>query len=446
LVYYSLLAQGMTHQNIYYSYTTDFKTLTQPRVFYAPGYPVIDTDLYFSEYDGLYHMMIKKEAGSDVGIFEYTSPTLMGNDWTEILHMAAEGNAAVEGPTTIRRIDEDIYNLSYMRYDSEYKYKVVELDHMGLNYSTSTPLVGDGNFQHGSIIYVGEDEYNMLQLWSDTKLALRKAETIRDNEKTTIFDEAIALADKTLESNRTVGSLLENLPAALEALLKANADYIAADPDSYKDLTSMIANPHFAENSTKGWSGTGLTAAADHMAEQFDKTYDTYQDLPNMPAGNYILRVQGFYRYGLNGKPAHDNGTEELLAHYYINDTALPFMSLYDEEYLLFPNNTYSAGRAFNNDHKYENEAARYYLPEMGNIRIGIKKTTAMPQDWTAFDNFRLTYKPGEESGIGEVAVDRYDGEAVYFDLRGMRVENPAHGQIYIKKTGSHSEKVLLIK
>lgn len=446
LVYYSLLAQGMTHQNIYYSYTTDFKTLTQPRVFYAPGYPVIDTDLYFSEYDGLYHMMIKKEAGADVGIFEYTSPTLMGNDWTEILHMAAEGNAAVEGPTTIRRIDEDVYNLSYMRYDAEYKYKVVELDHMGLNYSTSTPLVGDGNFQHGSIIYVNEDEYNMLKLWSEVKVALRKAENIRDSEGSTVFDEAIALANSTLESNLTVSSLLENLPAALDALLNANAEYIAADPDSFNDLTSMIANPHFANNTTVGWSGTTLTAAADHMAEQYDKTFNTYQDLPNMPAGNYVLYVQGFYRFGLNGKPAHDNGTEELLASYYINDSELPFMSLYDEDMLTFPNNTYSAGRAFNVNNRYNNKEVKYYLPEMGTIRIGVKKTTPMPQDWTAFDNFRLYYKPGEESGIDEVPVDWFDGEAVYYDLNGVRVANPAHGNIYIKKAGSRSEKVLLVK
>lgn len=444
MVYYSLLAQGMPYSNIYYSYTTDFKTMTQPRLFYAPGYAVIDTDLFFNEYDGLWHMMIKKE-GTVPGIFEYTSPTLLGGEWTEVMHMAAEGNAAVEGPTVIRRINEDVYNLSYMRYDSEYKYKVVELDHMGLNYSTSTPMVGDGRFQHGSIIYVTEDEYKMLGLWSETCNSLRKAQTLKASTGTTVFDSAIALAEATLESNRSVATLLENLPEALEALLKAHGDYLASNPDDFNDITSMIENPHFATNSTAGWRGSSLTAARDHMAEQYDKVFNTYQDLLNMPAGQYRLQVQGFYRYGVNGKPEYDAGTYELLAFYYLNDTELPFRALYSETYTGYPNNTYSAGRAFNVDLKYENEPLLHTLDAMGTLRVGVKKTKAMSQDWTAFDNFRLYYKPSS-AGIDEVPVDRYDAEAVYYDLRGIRVAEPAHGNIYVKKTGSRSEKVLVVK
>lgn len=444
MVYYSLLAQGMPYSNIYYSYTTDFKTLTQPRLFYAPGYAVIDTDLFFNEYDGLYHMMIKKE-GTVPGIFEYTSPTLLGNEWTEIMHMAAEGEAAVEGPTVIRRINEDVYNLSYMRYDAEYKYKVVDLDHMGLNYSTSTPMAGDGNFQHGSIIHVNRDEYDMLGLWSETQIALRKAKALQQSTGTTVFDDAIALAESTLDKNRTVADLLENLPAALEALLKANGDYIAANPDDYNDITSMIANPHFENNSTGGWNGSPLTAASNHMAEQYDKTFNTYQDLPNMPIGSYRLQVQGFYRYGVNGKPEYDEGTYQNLASYYLNDTELPFRALYSEQYTSYPNNTYSAGRAFTVDNKYENEPLIHKLDTMGTLRVGVKKTKSMPQDWTAFDNFRLYYKPAD-AGIDEVPVDNFDAEAVYYDLHGIRVADPAHGHIYIKQQGSKSAKVLLVK
>lgn len=81
----------------------------------------------------------------------------------------------------------------------------------------------------------------------------------------------------------------------------------------------------------------------------------------------------------------------------------------------------------------------------MGTLRVGVKKTKAMPQDWTAFDNFRLYYKP-TTSGIDEIPVDAFDTEAVYYDLRGIRVDNPAHGNIYIKKSGNRSEKILLVR
>lgn len=46
-------------------------------------------------------------------------------------------------------------------------------------------------------------------------------------------------------------------------------------------------------------------------------------------------------------------------------------------------------------------------------------------------------------SGITDVSADSQSAEAEYFDLTGRRVANPAQG-VYIKKAGSHAEKVIL--
>ena len=121
--------EGDTYDKIYYSYAdADFKTLTQPRIFFDPGFSVIDGDIVYNPYDGLYHMFYKRESagGADRGVYEATSPVLVGGTWTDIVHVTNEGTAQVEGSSTIRRINEDVYNLYYMRYSEGYEYKVCE--------------------------------------------------------------------------------------------------------------------------------------------------------------------------------------------------------------------------------------------------------------------------------------------------------------------------------
>ena len=67
LVYYSILStnEGDDHDRIFYSYADrEFKTLTQPRVFFDPGISVIDADIVYNPYDSLYHMYYKREGAS----------------------------------------------------------------------------------------------------------------------------------------------------------------------------------------------------------------------------------------------------------------------------------------------------------------------------------------------------------------------------------------------
>ena len=159
LVYYSILStnEGDNHDRIFYSYADrEFKTLTQPRVFFDPGISVIDADIVYNPYDSLYHMYYKREgaSGTERGIYEATSKTLVGGTWTEVMHVTNEGSEQVEGSSTVRRINEDVYNLYYMRYSGGSAYKYCETDHLGLNVTHSSNVEGTGAFQHLSLIHI----------------------------------------------------------------------------------------------------------------------------------------------------------------------------------------------------------------------------------------------------------------------------------------------------
>lgn len=60
-----------------------------------------------------------------------------------------------------------------------------------------------------------------------------------------------------------------------------------------------------------------------------------------------------------------------------------------------------------------------------------------------AFDNFKLTYLGTEQSGVVAIADDNLDVTPVYYNLQGMRVENPANG-IYIVKRGDKVTKEVI--
>ncbi|MDE7409909.1 MAG: carbohydrate-binding protein [Muribaculaceae bacterium] len=423
LVYYSLLSGNDWdhYDRLYYSYADkDFKTLTQPRLLMDPGVSLIDADIVFNEYDGLYHMLVKRSGtgAATTGIYEYTSPALTGCEWKEVGRMENQNTTQVEAPTQIRRIGEDVYNMYFMRFDNEYSYKVADMDHDGLKAGLPVRVAGTGSFQHGSVIYVDKEEYDMLQIYSNVKGLLRQAKSAQESSSTSVFDEAIEYAEKVIADSRTVSSLLENLPAVYDRLVDATGRYLAEgerESNGYIDITRLLQNPSFDKDDKSGWSGTSFTAVSNNVAEHYSRVFDTYQVLKAMPAGSYRLEAQAFYRYGLpaSAQPAHDDGTEEILAFLYINDSAEPVMSLYDEEYSSYPNNMYSASVAFNTSHKYTDNAVEFIMPEAGDIRAGIRKLDMVDGDWTIFDNFRLYYKP-ELTLVSEIGLDSETTVSVY--------------------------------
>lgn len=448
LVYYSLLSSnsGDTYDRIFYSYTDrEFKTLTQPRIFFDPGISVIDADVIYNPYDSLYHMYYKREGatGTERGIYEATSPKLVGAKWTDVMHVTNEGSQQVEGSSTIRRINEDVYNLYYMRYSGGSAYKYCQTDHIGLNPSGSAALSGTGNFQHGSFMTVNKAEYTVLQAWSDVETYLPQAKNMKKQSGTDVFDKAIEQAESALELT-TIDELAVALPAAYQALKDASSAYIEelckdATPENPTDLTYLLVNPNFSNGST-GWTGTSFTAASNGVAEFYDKTFNTYQTLYNMPAGTYRLTASGFYRYGDKAEAytAHTGGTEQLLATMYLNDDSKSFMSLFDASAsytyspYTYPDNVSGANTAFNTDKAYSANEVECTMAEKGDLTVGLRKDTYKYHDWNCFDNFKLYYT-GKTTGISEIASDTHTTNCIY-TLGGVKVNAVSNDANALKK------------
>lgn len=435
LVYYSILStnEGDTRDRIFYSYADrEFKTLTQPRLFFDPGVAVIDADIVYNPYDGLYHMFYKREgaSGTDRGIYEATSDRLVGGTWTDVAHVTNEGSELVEAPTAVRRINEDGYNLYYMRYSGGSAYKYCETDHLGLNISYSTNVGGTGAFQHGSVMTVTEEEYVMLQAWSDVRLLLPEIILLKEESGSAAFDEAIRQAESALDLT-TVAELASALPAARAALMDAAVAYAEEESgEGETDLTFLLKNPGFDEYGS-GWSGTAFSAAGPDVAEFFNTTFDTYQVLRDMPAGTYRFLCQGFYRDGdyVVAYPARQNGTEQLRAVLYVNDAAQPFMSLFDESApytyspYTYPDNVATAHRAFNIDGEYADNEVEYKQEQRGDLRLGIAKDEYQTHDWTCFDNFRLYFK-ALPTAIREMTGTSVDGPVDVYTVSGVKVRS----------------------
>lgn len=212
--------------------------------------------------------------------------------------------------------------------------------------------------------------------------------------------------------------------ADLKVLLEAaqNASIMPGD-----DITRKIVNPSFDTGTSEGWTGN-VTVSKDYKnCEAYEKTFDLYQDITNIPDGVYELSVLAFQRVGTNeeASAAHDNGTENITAFIYANDLETPFTSPY----------TYGMkGPSGGNpaDYKYNLNGEDVYIPnsmqgmaaaiaenpkaytvtvpmlvEGGTLRIGVraKKRPSNSHDWAIWDNFRLKYLGSKGDALGAVTT-----------------------------------------
>lgn len=87
-----------------------------------------------------------------------------------------------------------------------------------------------------------------------------------------------------------------------------------------------------------------------------------------------------------------------------------------------------------------------YFMKE-GRHTVNFCRTVCRTPDNKAFKyadtNSFLTLDPNL-TGIEDVEADSYDGEAVYYNLQGLRIAQPQPGTVYIKVKGNTASKVLM--
>lgn len=236
------------------------------------------------------------------------------------------------------------------------------------------------------------------------------------------------------EVNESVSDLLSSFSLNNEQLTQYMADLKvkleAAQNASIKpgdDITRKIVNPSFDTGTSEGWTGN-VTVSKDYKnCEAYEKTFDLYQDITNIPDGVYELSVLAFQRVGTNedASKAHDAGTENITAFIYANDLETPFTSPYtygmkapsggkpaDYEYTLngekvyIPNSMQGMAAAIAENPKAYTVTVPM-LVEGGTLRIGVraKKRPSNSHDWAIWDNFRLKYVGSKGEALNAVTT-----------------------------------------
>jgi hypothetical protein len=234
------------------------------------------------------------------------------------------------------------------------------------------------------------------------------------------------------------------MTAAAKALAKVAGEVAQflreeANQGRATDLTPLIANADFSKGSAAWETNTSFTQANGQVAEFYNKNFDFHQTITNLPAGDYEVGVQSFFRNG--GKEAyaaHADGSESLDAVFYANEAETPVMSLYDNSIsrytfspYTYPDNVSQANEAFNTYGLYNN-TIKLTLAKTGDITLGIRKDSWTSADWCCFDNFTLRYL-GQLSGIRNVRdITTTDSRAYTLTGRRVDLKTAGHG-VYIQ-------------
>lgn len=171
------------------------------------------------------------------------------------------------------------------------------------------------------------------------------------------------------------------------------------------DMTRLIVNQGFDANSTDGWTGAGSVGS--YTIEFYQKTFNMYQEVKNLPAGKYRLMAKGYERPKSNdGGAAYRAGTETIYARLYarsnqFKEFSVPFTSLYKHSYTGSGSsngyaNTMSAAYILFNSAApsyYDMEVTDILVGENDVLTIGAKSDFQQTGYWTIMDNFRLEYQ-----------------------------------------------------
>lgn len=282
--------------------------------------------------------------------------------------------------------------------------------------------------------------------------------------------ETVADADVTLESelqsietqaeaSTAAGELKSLMDSARDAAKNFLAGVSAQSLDQPFDITCLLVNPTLEENAD-GWDAGEGYACSEGSVEYYEKTFEFYQVLTNMPVGSYEMHVQAFQRLGevANIYEPWAAGTDKITTNMVIMTTRRPIKNICADasSSILYSGTEFDTDKAIADglyvpncmkgaalhfaEGSYEN-SMEYKLTTRRNIRIGLACTRAGSANWVIFRNFRLFYYGDKEviTGIDELQGAKSDGQSLMdnvqnepiYDLSGRRVTTPQKG-LYI--------------
>lgn len=216
------------------------------------------------------------------------------------------------------------------------------------------------------------------------------------------------------------------------------------------DLTSLIEDAGM--DSGEGWSTSPTINYS--CGEFYQKSFDMYQTIQGLPAGTYELCAQAFQRPGssTDSYNAYVAGTDNVVAYLYAGNQSTKIKHIAAEARTTkigtgaesavgspvryIPNDMQATSRYFLRK-LYEN-SVMVELPSKGNLKVGLRNSSAASNYWTIFDNFRLYYygslSPEEVAGIEKPVIRPTTKESLFatpadvYSITGVCVRKQATG------------------
>lgn len=260
--------------------------------------------------------------------------------------------------------------------------------------------------------------------------------------------------------------------AEMKVKLRLPDNYDTANDNAPVEVSRVLGNTSYDDNSTADWSivftDGSNSNVSNEVAESFGVNFDYFQELTGLPVGTYQLTVQGFYRAG---SPVEDFARVDSLEYshaflYATNGEGTTFSApiarlasvvaeaedhtlpdgyawvTADETELRYVANSMATANEVFNGGAYDNNSIILTVAADQKLRLGIKKTTNLANNWTIWDNWRLFYlganssqtPNGDPSGIETVAAG--DSLTVeYFTLDGRKATAAQQGIMIQKVT-----------
>ena len=174
------------------------------------------------------------------------------------------------------------------------------------------------------------------------------------------------------------------------------------------DKTSSITNPNFNTNAS-GWTASTAPAWGSNEIEYWQKNFDINQTISGLPAGIYVVKVQGFERpvdASSAQRTVYLNGWDMLNSRFYATASGVKVFQTLKNYFaettspagvavdgLTFPNSMGDAQSAFAAG-LYDNELSYVVVDATGSLTLGVSNVYDGNKAgrWIIMDNFRLYY------------------------------------------------------
>lgn len=147
-----------TKQRVYRSYTSDFKTFTEPEAYIDTDVSNIDTTII--SHEGIYYRFTKNETKSSVIMEKSTD---LSGRWTDVATYNLDEMTGYEGPTAYKINGENKWCLLLDYYSKSQGYKPFVTDDITEGvFTQANDFKFDGIYRHGTVMPITQAEYDAL--------------------------------------------------------------------------------------------------------------------------------------------------------------------------------------------------------------------------------------------------------------------------------------------